>query len=187
MKIAVQKSGRLTDLSLDYLKAKGFEFPTSDELVVDSKCGKAQLLKIRDDDIPAYVSRGVADFGIVGKNSLLEKKERLKWVEEMDFAKCRVVIAVPEDSGLNCVEDLEGLRIATSYPGITRTYLKELGVCAAVIEVKGSVESAPELGLCDAVSELTQTGRTLKEHKLLEIAEVLQSSAVLVSFKFNSL
>lgn len=187
MKIAIQKKGRLTEDSLQFLAQRGYEFEDSSELIVDSRCGRAQLLKIRDDDIPAYVSRGVADFGIVGKNSLLEKSEKLNWVEEMDFAQCRVVIAVPEGSGLNSLQDLEGLRIASSYPAITKAHLKKRGVCAAVIEVKGSVESAPELGLCDAVSELTQTGRTLKEHRLVEIEEVLQSSAVLVSSKFDSL
>lgn len=187
MKIAIQKEGRLTEESLKFLGEFGLNFDQSSELVVDSQCERAKILRIRDDDIPAYVARGVADFGIVGMNTLMEKDSRLNWLQEMDFAQCKVVLAVPEDSGVRSLEDLEGLRIATSYPVITRNFLREKGVNAAVIEVKGSVEAAPELGLADAVCELTQTGRTLKAHKLVPIADVLESRAVLVSARFDSL
>ena len=182
MKIAIQKNGRLNQESLAFLASRGIEVENPNgDLSVRSADGLIEVLFIRDDDIPEYVRCGVVDFGIVGKNLLCEKKLQLPVVEELDFAYCNLVLAVPEDSNLRCLEDLEGLRIATSYSDFLGAYLKAHEIRSAIIPIKGSVEIAPRLNMADAVCDLTQTGKTLKANGLRVIETIFKSQAVLIA------
>lgn len=182
MKIAIQKNGRLNEESLSFLATRGiFVKNPEGELMVTSEDGSTEVLFIRDDDIPEYVRCGVVDFGIVGKNLLLEKNIQLPIVEELNFAYCDLVLAVPETSDLRCLGDLEGLRIATTYSAFLASHLKFRGIRSAIISIKGSVEITPRLNLADAVCDLTQTGKTLKANGLRIIETIFKSQAVLIA------
>ncbi len=181
LRIAVQSHGRLSEPSLEYLRSLGLKFKTNGRALI-TPCDNFSLdiLHLRDDDIPEYVSREVADFGIVGENVLYEKNSRVNIIKRLGFGFCSLVIGVPDDSSIQEVADLEGERIATSYPRILSEYLKEKGVNAAIIPIEGSVEIAPSLNLADAICDLTQTGKTLKENHLVSLVTILQSQAVLI-------
>jgi ATP phosphoribosyltransferase len=186
LKIAIQKSGRLNQPSMAFLVSLGLEFlPNGSSLV--QECGNFDLdvLFLRDDDIPEFVSRGVADFGIVGQNVLLEERADIELIRNLDFGKCRLAIAAPENSPIKNPQDLEGERIATTYPYLLRRYLKSQKIGAAVIPITGSVEIAPELNLADAICDIVQTGTTLKAHRLIPIATIIESQAVFISSPFQ--
>lgn len=181
LKIAIQKSGRLNEASIQFLISLGLRFlPNGNSLVQECQNFDLDIIFLRDDDIPEYVGRGVADFGIVGQNVLLEKQVTADVVQKLDFGKCRLVIAVPKKSLVKKPGDLEGERIATTYPGILGTYLKEKGIDAAIIPIAGSVEITPELNLADAICDIVQTGATLKAHNLKSVFTILKSQAVLI-------
>lgn len=181
LRIAVQSNGRLAAPSLDYLRSLGLEFETNGRALVTPCANIAMdILHLRDDDIPEYVSREVADFGIVGENVLYEKKVRAKILKKLGFGRCALVIAVPENSTLKGISDLEGERIATTYPRILSDFLREQKINAAIIPIEGSVEIAPSLNLADAICDLTQTGKTLRENKLVPILTILESQAVFI-------
>lgn len=186
--IAVQKEGRLRNPSLEYLKSLGLEFPEENgrRLVVPCKNYGAEILYVRHSDIPQYVQNGAADFGIVGGNVLYEKNFNIKEVKELDFGKCSLVIAVPLASPIQKTQDLEGERIVTSYPNSLRKFLQKQKINAAIIEMKGSVEVVPVLGLADAICDLTQTGNTLKENSLKPIETLLNSTALLIESPFKN-
>lgn len=181
LKIAIQKSGRLSDKSIDLLKDCGINF--------NSKLGKlsakahnypVELLLLRDDDIPGYVEDSVADIGIVGENVYLEKGDGLKIVDRLGFSKCRLSLAVPKGEEYQSVEQLNGQRIATSYPHILSKFLKEKGVEAHIHEISGSVEIAPGIGLSDAVCDIVSSGSTLMMNGLKEVEVILRSEAVII-------
>jgi ATP phosphoribosyltransferase len=178
--IAIQKSGRLAESSLIFLQSLGLKFKIRDRGLTTS-CSNypVDIIHVRDDDIPEYVSYGAADFGIVGENVLYEEKASLKVVKKLGFGICSLVIAVPKDSKIKTLKDLEGERIASSYPGLLKKFLKERGVNAAIIPIQGSVEITPSLNLADAICDITQTGSTLKEQKLVPLVTILNSQAVL--------
>lgn len=181
IRIAIQSRGRLTAPSLDYLQSLKLLFNHNGRaLITPCKNAPVDLLHLRDDDIPEYVSRGVADFGIVGENILLEKKSRAKILHRLGFGACSLVIAVPKNSPIQSVSELEGERIATTYPCILSDYLKERKIYAAIIPIRGSVEITPRLNLADAVCDLTQSGKTLKANQLVSLATILHSEAVLI-------
>lgn len=181
LKIAIQSSGRLRDASLDFFKSYGFDFElTERQLMASPSNGSATFLFLRNEDIPEYVSRGVCDWGIVGENILVEKGVSVKVMKRLDFGVCSLVIAIPEDSPFREVKDLEGSRIATSYPRTLRAYLKSKGISAAIIPLRGSVEIAPRLNLADAICDLTQTGTTLRENGLVPWVKLFDSQAVLI-------
>lgn len=187
MRIAIQKNGRMTEQSLSWLKQQGLQIPEGKGMLLcDCKNAAVQLLFVRNEDIPTYVLRGVVDFGIVGENVLIEQESNLKKIQTLNFADCRLVLAVPKDSSLKAVEDLEGLRIATSYPNTLRNYLREKKLNAAIIPIRGSVEVTPKLNLAEAVCDLTQSGKTLAENNLIPLATILESKAALVSSKWNT-
>lgn len=178
--IAIQKNGKLNEGSKHYLQSQGVQVSEDNVLVSECSVTGIRILYLRGSDIPEYVLRGVADQGIVGENVLREKRSPLNVSKSLGFGACKLIIAVPNDSTVKTVKDLQGERIATSYPETLGTYLRELGIQAAIINVSGSVESAPELNLADAVCDITQTGRTLKAHNLRILDTVLESQAVLV-------
>jgi ATP phosphoribosyltransferase len=182
LKLAVQKSGRLSDSSLNLIKECGITFPTRiARLKAQAFNFPVEFLYLRDDDIPGYVADKVADVGIVGKNVLFEKTDNLQIVKELGFSKCRLSIAVPRDFDYQGVKSLEGLNIATSYPRILSKYLKEHSVSAEIHEISGSVEIAPSIGLAEAVCDIVSTGSTLVSNGLSEVEVILKSEAVLVA------
>ena len=185
-RIAVQNKGRLMNPSLDYLRRCGLEFVANGRNYI-VPCGNfnMELLFVRNSDIPEYVKCGVADYGIVGENLLMEKTNRLEVVRRLEFGKCELVIAVPQNSTIDGLASLEHERIATSYPRTLKAVLKERGVSASVIEIQGSVEICPSLGLVDAIFDITQTGQTLRENGLKVIEKIADSQAVLIK-NFNT-
>ncbi len=186
-RIALQKRGRLQEPSLDFLESLGLKFkPNGSKLISPCLNADIEILYVRNSDIPQYVKYGVADYGIVGENVLVENKSRLKIVKRLGFGKCKLVVAVPENSDIKNIEDLSEERIATSYLNTLKGYLKEKGINASIVEIKGSVEICPFLNLSDAICDITQTGTTLKENGLKVIEKIMDSEAVLVQSPFFS-
>lgn len=181
LKLAIQKSGRLSDDSLALLRACGIRFNNGiGKLRTEALNFPLELFFLRDDDIPQYVTDGIADLGIVGENVLYEKAQPLPIVAKLGFGKCRLSLAVPKNSGYRRLEDLNGQRIATSYPRLLQGFLETNGLKAELHEISGSVEIAPSIGLADAICDLVSSGSTLFTNGLREVETVLQSEAVLV-------
>lgn len=167
--------------SLAYLRRCGLTFADNGRnLIVPCEDGKFELLFVRNSDIPEYVRYGVADLGIVGENILMEKGGGLEVSRVLDFGQCKLVIAVLENSKMKNFAELDHERIATSYPRILKRFLNEQGLSAAIIEIQGSVEICPSLGLADAIFDIMQTGATLKENGLRVLQKVADSQAVLI-------
>ncbi len=189
MKIAIQKSGRLSDDSLQLLERCGIQFARSkDKLFWFGRNLPVDLLLVRDDDIPRLLLDGVCDLGICGENvtreCLLDRSAAntaLTAEVALDFGACRLALAIPEQHAFSGIQDLSGKRIATSYPGLTGEYLQQHAVQASIVELSGSVEIAPSMGTADAIVDLVSTGTTLRANHLREVAEVLISQAVLYS------
>lgn len=182
IRIAIQKSGRLHDDSMKLLKECGIDVGNSrNQLKVTATNFPAEIFFLRDDDIPEYVQDGVADIGFVGENVVLEKSKKVKIVEKLGFGKCRLSIAVPNKKKFKSPQDLEGKKIATSYPNILSAYLKKQKIKAEIHTISGSVEIAPKIGLADAICDLVSSGNTLFSNELVETETILQSEAVIVS------
>src|SRR5688572_6211458 len=184
LKIAVQKSGRLYEGSMQLLKECGIEISNgNNQLRVLAVNFPVEVFFLRDDDIPEYVQDAVADIGFVGENIVREKNKEVDPVEKLGFGKCRLSIAVPKNGNFNSVNDLNGQKIATSYPVILGDYLAKKKISASIHEISGSVEIAPRIGLADAICDLVSSGSTLFTNELKEIETILSSEAVLVSNK----
>lgn len=182
LRIAIQKSGRLQEGSLELLKESGLSFSNGkDQLKTQARNFPVEVLFLRDDDIPQYIEDRVADVGIVGENVFTEKQRKNVLIKRLDFAKCRVSIAVPRSEDYQNVSWLSGKNIATSYPNIVRQFLSANGVKAGIHEISGSVEIAPGIGLADAICDIVSTGSTLLSNGLREVAVVMQSEAVLIA------
>lgn len=182
LKIAIQKSGRLSDDSIHLLKECGIDLRNvKDRLRTVSENFPIEVFFLRDDDIPEYVQDGVADLGIVGQNVLAEKNSKVETVEALGFGKCRLSIALPKAVKYEGSKSLEGKRISTSYPHVVQEYLKQNKINATVHEISGSVEIAPGIGLADVVVDLVSSGGTLFMNGLQEAEVILDSQAVLVS------
>ncbi|MEJ2005907.1 MAG: ATP phosphoribosyltransferase, partial [Cyclobacteriaceae bacterium] len=184
LRIAVQKSGRLQEKSIRLLSECGLNFSNSaNKLKAVSYNFPAEILFLRDDDIPQYVQDGVADIGIVGENIHIEKEKNVSLVERLNFAKCRLSIAVPKSMDYNNIHDLNGKRIATTYPNIVRKFLKEHSITSEIHEISGSVEIAPGIGLAEAICDIVSTGSTLLSNGLKEVETVMRSEAIMISGK----
>ena len=184
IKIAVQKSGRLHDGSIKLLQECGIEVGNgNNQLRIIAANFPVELFFLRDDDIPEYVQDEVADLGIVGENVVRESVKDVNTIAKLGFGKCRLSIAVPTNESLQTVKDLNGKRIATSYPVILSSFLKENNIQASIHEISGSVEIAPKIGLADAICDLVSSGSTLFMNELTEIETILFSEAVLISNK----
>ncbi|HEY8559642.1 MAG TPA: ATP phosphoribosyltransferase [Pyrinomonadaceae bacterium] len=182
LKIALQKSGRLSEDSLNLLVKCGIRFSNGlGKLRSDAENFPLEIFFLRDDDIPEYVADGVADVGIVGENVLAEAGKAVERIEKLNFGRCRLSLAVPKNFAYRSVNDFTGKRIATSYPNILRRFFAERGVAVEIHSISGSVEIAPSIGLADAVCDLVSSGSTLFTNGLREVETVLESEAALVA------
>ena len=181
IKLAIQKSGRLNKESLELIKDCGVNFEIyRDQLKVISKNYPIEIYFLRNGDIPKYLNDGVVDLAIVGENTLNEKNYQLNIIEKLGFSKCRVSIAVPKDFKYKSVNDLNNIRIATSYPNTLKKFLKKEGVKSDLHIINGSVEISPSMGLADAICDIVSSGSTLFENNLVEVVTLFESQAVLV-------
>jgi ATP phosphoribosyltransferase len=190
IKIAIQKSGRLTEQSLDLLQRCGLKYSRGpDQLIAFGENMPVDVLLVRDDDIPGLVRDDVCDLGIAGMNIVEERRlhfleqdpvEPFRIVRPLDYGHCRLAFAYPDGSGLRSAADLRNRRIATSYPSVVRDYLKRHDIPATVVEFSGAVEIAPSLGRADAICDLVSTGATLAANKLREGETILESRAVIL-------
>ncbi|APY12370.1 ATP phosphoribosyltransferase [Seonamhaeicola sp. S2-3] len=180
LRIAVQKSGRLNEDSMKILKDIGISIDNGkDQLKASAKNFPVEVFYLRNGDIPQYLKDGVVDVAIIGENVLIEKGEGIEIAEKLGFSTCRVCIAVPKADTYNSIKDLEGKRIATSYPNTVQMFLDEHGVNAKLHIINGSVEIAPNIGLADAICDIVSSGSTLFKNNLKEVDTILKSEAVL--------
>lgn len=184
LKIAVQKSGRLYDHSLQLLKECGIELNNGNrQLKAVAFNFPVEVFFLRDDDIPQYVFDGVADVGFVGENVVYEKNKDIEVVSKLGFGRCRLSIAVPKNMDYKSVLDLQNLKIATSYTTLLQNFLTDQKVNAEIHEISGSVEIAPGIGLAHAICDLVSSGSTLFTNGLKEVEVILTSEAVLAANK----
>jgi ATP phosphoribosyltransferase len=184
LKIAVQKKGRLYDGSMTLLKECGIDVSNgNNQLRVQAANFPLEIFFLRDDDIPEYVQDAVVDIGFVGENVIAEKNKKIIAVEKLGFGKCGLSIAIPKSGSLKSLIDLNGKKIATSYPLVLSNFLKEKNINATIQEISGSVEIAPRIGLADAICDLVSSGSTLFSNELYELETVLKSEAALISNK----
>ncbi len=182
IRIAIQKSGRLSEKSLNLLKEAGISLNNgSRKLRSVAQSFPLEVIYLRDDDIPKYVEDGVADIGIVGENEYAEKEAEVDLVERLGYSRCRLSIALPKSVDYKGIEDLQGKRIATSYPVILKKYLAEHGVSADIHFLSGSVEIAPSIGIADAIFDIVSSGSTLISNGLKEVEVAMRSEAVVIA------
>ena len=181
VRIAIQKSGRLNKSSLELLKSCGISIDNGkDQLKAAAKNFPMEVFYLRNGDIPQYMRDGVVDLAILGENLLIEKGKNLEVIEPLGFSRCKVSIAVPKDTTFNHINDLNGKRIATSYPNTVNSFLEANQIKADLHIINGSVEIAPNIGLADAICDIVSSGSTLFKNNLKEVIEIAQSEAVLV-------
>jgi ATP phosphoribosyltransferase len=181
LKIAIQKSGRLNEESIQILKDCGIKINNgNDQLKAEATNFPIEIFFLRNSDIPQYLIDGVVDCAIVGDNLLVEKGANLQILEKLGFSKCKVSVAVPKTFEYNSIKDLENLRIATSYPKTVLDFFNSKGVSVDIHQISGSVEIAPNIGLADAIVDIVSSGSTLFKNNLKEVEVILKSEAVLV-------
>lgn len=184
LKIALQKSGRLSEESGALLKKCGIAFSNGfGKLRAEAQNFPLEIYFLRDDDIPEYVADGVADIGIVGENVLAETMKNVDVIEKLGFGRCRLSLAVPKNFDYKSPKDFDGKRIATTYPNILQKFFAEKNIAAEIHTISGSVEIAPSIGLADAVCDLVSSGSTLFTNGLREVETVMKSEAVLIARK----
>ena len=184
LRIALQAKGRLFEESLNLLQEAGVKLSLSSgkrSLLVPSKTFPAEILFLRDDDIPQAVADGVADAGIIGENEYVERKQKAEIVKRLGFSKCRLSLAIPKEEDYKNLSWFSGKKIATSYPGILLEFLKKNAIKADIHIINGSVEIAPGIGLADAIFDIVSSGSTLISNHLKEVEVVMQSEAVLIA------
>ncbi|MDI1321388.1 MAG: ATP phosphoribosyltransferase [Algoriphagus sp.] len=182
IRIAVQKSGRLSEDSLSLIKECGIKFYNgTGKLKSTSTNFPIEFLFLRDDDIPGYVSDGVADLGIVGENEVTEKDKEVLTLKKLGFSKCRLSLAIPKGEEYPGIEYFQGKNIATSYPKILGDYLNLNKIDASIHEISGSVEIAPSIGLAEGICDIVSSGSTLMMNGLKEVEEIFKSEAVLIA------
>ncbi|UGS19780.1 ATP phosphoribosyltransferase [Flavobacterium cyclinae] len=180
LKIAIQKSGRLHDESIQILKDCGISvYNGNDQLKVTASNFPLEVYYLRNSDIPQYLIDGVVDIAIVGDNLLVEKGQNIQIAEKLGFSKCKVSVAVPKSFNYNSIQDLNGLRVATSYPKTVVDYFSSKGITVDIHQISGSVEIAPNIGLSDAIVDIVSSGSTLFKNGLKEVEVILKSEAVL--------
>ena len=181
LRIAIQKSGRLYDDSLQLLKDCGIDLKNGiNKLKTEADNFPMEVFFLRDDDIPQYVEDAVADIGIVGENIIYEKNKKVIVSEKLGFGKCRLSVAVGRNESYKDFNFLQNKKIATTYPVLVDRFLKEKNIQAEIHEISGSVEIAPGIGLADAIVDLVSSGSTLFMNGLREVETILHSEAVLI-------
>ena len=181
LRIAVQSKGRLYDETMALLQESGISLGVSKRtLLVQAGNFPVEVLFLRDDDIPQSVAGGVADVGIVGENEFVERAEKADVIKRLGFSRCRLSLAIPKTVEYPGVEWFNGKKIATSYPGILKAFLKQKGIKAETHVITGSVEIAPGIGLADAIFDIVSSGSTLVSNNLREVEVVMQSEALLI-------
>lgn len=184
LKIAIQKSGRLNEKSVELLKNCGLSFENYKSSLISTVSNfPLEILFLRDDDIPEYVQDGIADLGIVGENVISETEVDVSYLQKLGFGKCTLKLAVQNNSDIQNIQDLNGKAIATSYPVILKKFLDKNSITADIRTISGSVEISPGLGLSDAIFDIVSTGGTLKSNGLKPFADVLSSEAILIGRK----
>ncbi|MFZ9035654.1 MAG: ATP phosphoribosyltransferase [Francisellaceae bacterium] len=189
--LAIQKKGRLNSDSMDLLEKTGIKISSKNKnsLFCHSMTAPVDILFVRDDDIPTLVNDGVCDLGIVGENVLAESALKLRqngqdWqievVKQLGFSRCRLSISVPDEIDIKTIADLKDYKVATSYPCILNQFSKTHDLHLSSLNISGSVEIAPSLGMSEAICDLVSTGRTLEENNLKEVFTVMESQAVLI-------
>ena len=180
IKIAIQKSGRLNQYSLNLLKDCGILIENEkDQLKVVSRNFPVEVFFLRNSDIPQYLKDGVIDLAIIGENLLFEKGNDIEVIEKLGFSKCRVSLAIPKNSNISNLKHLNGKKIATSYPNTLKSFLKKNNIKCETHIINGSVEIAPNIGLADAICDIVSSGSTLFKNNLKELITILNSEAVL--------
>lgn len=184
IRIAVQSKGRLYEDTINLLQEAGIKIPSSKRtLLVQSTNFPLEVLYLRDDDIPQTVADGVADLGIVGENEFVERGEEADIIKRLGFSKCRISLAIPKAIDYPGVEWFNGKKIATSYPGILKNFMKEKNISMDVHVIQGSVEIAPGIGLADGIFDIVSSGSTLVSNNLREVEVVMKSEALLIGNK----
>ena len=184
LRIAIPNKGRLNQPAVRLMNRIGFPVPDSNSrtLIAEFRKGRYQILLARAQDIPEFVEMGVADLGITGLDLILETKRDVARIRELDFGRCRLVVAVPDESDIGDASEVrDGSTVATSFPRLTEEYFKGLGKDVKIVTVSGATEMTPQIGLADVITDLTETGSTLKLNHLKEVGLVLDSVAVLVA------
>lgn len=182
LKLAIQKSGRLSEGSLRLIRECGLSFTQAvGKLKTNVRNFPMEILFLRDDDIPQYVANGTAHIGIVGENVLAEKSAKVELKDKLGFSRCRLSIALARDQKYNSIKDLNGLKIATSYPKILQDFLNRHQIEADIHQISGSVEIAPSIGLAEAVCDIVSSGSTLISNGLKEVEKIFESEAVLIA------
>lgn len=184
LKLAIQKSGRLSEKSLELLKESGIKFSNGNRKLKSAASNfPLEILFLRDDDIPQYVEQGVADAGIVGLNEVEEQHLPISIIQELGFSSCRLCLAIPKEVDYKGPQYFSGKKVATSYPHILSEFFKKNEINAEIEKISGSVEIAPGIGLADGIFDIVSTGSTLIMNGLKEVETVFKSQAVLVSGK----
>jgi ATP phosphoribosyltransferase len=182
LKVAIQKTGRLSEDSLKLIAACDIKLSEGKrKLISVSNDFPLEVLYLRDDDIPQYVADSVADIGIVGENEVMEKEKDVRIVKRLGFAKCRLSLAVPQDDEYKGLNWFNGKRIATTYPNILKKFLKEKSINSFIEEISGSVEIATGIGLADSIFDIVSSGSTLISNRLKEVEVVCNSEALVIS------
>lgn len=181
LKIAIQKEGRLTEETVSLLRQAGLDFGSYNQKLF-SVCRNfpLEIYYVRDDDIPFYVSSGLVDLGILGQNILNEERPKIKKMLNLRFGYCSLILAVPKESGITDIKEMEGKIIATSYPQSAKTFFKSKNVSVKIVEIAGSVEITPVMGVADGIVDITATGSSLALNNLRIIEKLYNSEAVLI-------
>lgn len=184
LKLAIQKNGRLTDETLEFLRKSGLEFESYNQRLFSScRNFPLEILYVRDDDIPDYVEAGIVDLGILGINKINEEKPKIKKLLNLKYGFCSLIIAVPKDSEIKDIRELRNKTIATSYPQSANKFFKDNNIPIKIVKISGSVEITPALGVAQAIVDLTSTGSTLALNDLRILAKIYDSESVLITNK----
>ncbi|MDD4084787.1 MAG: ATP phosphoribosyltransferase [Acholeplasmataceae bacterium] len=182
--IALPK-GKLFARSIELLQSVGYEADNVTEdsrrLVITNEASKVRFIITKTVDLPTYVEYGAADIGIIGKDVLLEEQKNVYELLDLKFGKCRLMLAVPEQMRRPNLTDYAHLRVATKYPNCARSYFQSLGIQTEIIKLNGSIELAPMVGLSELIVDIVETGRTLKENRLVEVASIYTATARLIA------
>lgn len=182
--IALQKNGRLSEKSLDLLKECGIKIPDFKSKLKNAASNfPLEILFLRDDDIPKYVEQNIVDIGIIGENEVLEQGKNVDLIRRLGFATCRLSLAIPKEQEYSDLSFFQGKKIATTYPNILKNYFEKKEIQTEIVEISGSVEIAPSIGLAESIADLVSSGSTLLHNGLKEVEQVLTSEAVLISNK----